>query len=193
MSSTNEVKCQDQQVIISSHQEPAPAEDSADEEESEVWKVVCQTGLYEEDGTLEGLYPKNYYTFDNFKDAKNEFDSIVKAEEADARYAEIALWTSKNEDEELEVWYYEKDDKMPRCSGDDAGADEEDQDDDEGKCEDCYSSCSNLLTNEQKKIIDEHIARVRERDALTNAQLKELDTNHRGIQFYGIPELKFSK
>ena len=81
-----------------------------DEEESEVWKVVCQTGSYDEDGTLEGLYPKNHYTFDNFKDAKNEFDSIVKAEEADERYAEIALWTSKNEDEELEVWYYEKDD-----------------------------------------------------------------------------------
>ena len=58
-------------------------------DEEEEWTVICVVRPH-----LEGTFDK-ISDFDNYSDAKQEFDNCVKATETDPRYVEIALWTSK--------------------------------------------------------------------------------------------------
>ena len=44
-----------------------------------------------------------------------------------------------------------------------------------------------IITREQQRLIDLHIEEARQRDKELNEKLKELDINHRGIQYYTRP------
>lgn len=46
---------------------------------------------------------------------------------------------------------------------------------------------SSVITREQQRLIDQHIEEARLRDKELNDKLKELDVNHRGIQYYTRP------
>lgn len=47
-----------------------------------------------------------------------------------------------------------------------------------------------IVTQEQQKLIDQHIIRAREQDNELNLRLKELDSNNRGISYYTRPMIE---
>ena len=49
---------------------------------------------------------------------------------------------------------------------------------------------SDIVTNEQQKLINDHIKRAREQDNELNRRLKELDNNDRGISYYTRPMIE---
>ena len=49
-----------------------------------------------------------------------------------------------------------------------------------------------IITLEQQKLIDEHIKNAREQDKALNDKLKEIDENHRGVQYYTRPMINQS-
>ena len=46
---------------------------------------------------------------------------------------------------------------------------------------------SDIMTEEQQKLINEHILKHRADDAILNEKLKLIDTNHRGVSYYTRP------
>ena len=46
---------------------------------------------------------------------------------------------------------------------------------------------SAIMTEEQQKLINEHILKHRADDAILNEKLKSIDTNHRGVSYYTRP------
>ena len=51
---------------------------------------------------------------------------------------------------------------------------------------------SSMVTLEQQILIDEHIEKARKLDEVLNAQLKQLDSNHRGVCYYTRPMINQS-
>ena len=49
---------------------------------------------------------------------------------------------------------------------------------------------SDIVTNEQQKLIDDHVKRARDQDNELNLRLKELDNNNRGISYYTRPMIE---
>lgn len=49
---------------------------------------------------------------------------------------------------------------------------------------------SDIITQEQKKLIEEHIRKARTRDEELNKKLHELDSNNRGVCFYTRPMIQ---
>ena len=122
-------------------------DEDTDDEDEEKWIVMCSKATFGADKKINGTIVKNTYTFDNYSDAKQEFDNCVKAEETKERYAEIELALESEDNlEGLEIWQCDDFDELQES--DDEESTDEDTDDeeeeeeeqectDESRCEEC--------------------------------------------------------
>lgn len=96
-------------------------EDTDDEDEVK-WMVMCSKPTFGADKKIDGTIVKNTYTFDNYSDAKREFDNCVKAEETEERYVEIelAIEISKYDTYAmLEIWFCDDYDELEESDDED--------------------------------------------------------------------------
>ena len=161
------------------------AEDDDDEmerrknEDEEKWIVMCSKPTFGADKKIDGTIVKNTYTFDNYSDAKQEFDNCVKAEETEERYVEIELALESEDNlEGLEIWFCDDFDELEESDNEDEDSDEdEDSEEEEEVLEDL--TCAQLKTRLRaiNKPISgrkaELIQRIRDHEEQKEALFKE--------------------
>ena len=127
--------------------ENSDEDEDDDDEDEEKWIVICSKATFGADKKIDGTIAKNTYTFDNYSDAKQEFDNCVKAEETKERYAEIELALESEDNlEQLEIWFCDDFDELEES--DDEESTDEDTDDEEEEEEEVLEdlTCAQLKT-----------------------------------------------
>ena len=152
-----------------------------DDEDEEKWIVICSKATFGADKKIDGTIAKNTYTFDNYSDAKQEFDNCVKAEETKERYAEIELaLESENNLEQLEIWFCDNFDELEE-SDDEESTDEDTDDEDEEEEEEVLEDLTCAQLKQRLRAINKPVGgrkadliqRIREHERLTAALFEE--------------------
>jgi hypothetical protein len=109
-------------------------DEDEDDEDEEKWIVMCSKPTFGADKKIDGTIVKNTYTFDNYSDAKQEFDNCVKAEETEERYVEIELALESEDNlEGLEIWFCDDFDELEESDNEDEDSDEDEDSEDENE------------------------------------------------------------
>ena len=155
-------------------------EDEDEDEDKEKWIVICSKATFGADKKINGTISKNTYTFDNYSDAKQEFDNCVKAEETEERYAEIELALESEDNlEQLEIWFCDDFDELEES--DDEESTDEDTDDEEEEEEEVLEDLTCAQLKQRLRAINKPVGgrkadliqRIREHEEQKEALFKE--------------------